>query len=30
MYNEDLYIGKRPHSEINPNETVPGEVSDDD
>lgn len=32
MYNDDLYIGKRPRGDdgINPDETVPGELSDDD
>lgn len=33
MYDDDIYIGKRPksgHEDVNPNETVPGELSDDD
>lgn len=34
MYDDNIYIGKRPKSagdgRIDPNETVPGEVSDDD
>lgn len=32
MYNDELYIGKRPSdtNRIDPNEKMPGEVSDDD